>query len=237
MPKEEVRIRKEASRRGITRLCHFTPSRNLSHIAQDPRGVLASSLLSDDEKTVFNPTDKERLDGYTESVCCSIQYPNAWYFRTARDREDLFRDWVVLFIAPHYLWSEETRFCPRNAAALGGSLVSTGVSGFNAMFDQHVQGQQNLYRSANHPEFLPTDEQAEVLIPDNIVPEDILGIAVRDEAQAKRESSALRFVLQGNKPRRFHIVPEFFDPRHLSSMIRNGNLPEEPIFDFQLRNE
>ena len=113
-------IRKEAERRGITRLCHFTPSRNLGHIVEDPTGILASQYLQEDEKAVFNPTDSERLDGLPKHVCCSIQYPNAWYFRTARSQERLFRDWVVVFIRAHYLWRTGTKFCPRNAAASHG---------------------------------------------------------------------------------------------------------------------
>ncbi len=35
-------IRASAHVRGITRLCHFTPSRNLMHIATDPNGLLVS---------------------------------------------------------------------------------------------------------------------------------------------------------------------------------------------------
>ena len=110
-------IRERARRRGITRLCHFTPSRNLAHIASDSNGLLASRHLQDDEAAIFNPTDKVRLDGYPGHVCCSIQYPNAWYFRKARDNERLFPDWVVLLIDVRYLWQAGTKFCPRNAAA------------------------------------------------------------------------------------------------------------------------
>ena len=81
-------IRERAHRWGITRLCHFTPARNLAHIASDSRGLLASRHLQGDETSIFNPTDKARLDGYTDHVCCSIQYPNAWYFRRARGERE-----------------------------------------------------------------------------------------------------------------------------------------------------
>ena len=85
-------VRADAMQRGITRLCHFTPSRNLSHIAEDRTGILSAKHLLEAEKTIFNPTDLERLDGYPDHVCCSIQYPNAWYFKKARSRERLFQD-------------------------------------------------------------------------------------------------------------------------------------------------
>ena len=161
-------IQNRAVQRRITRLCHLTPSRNLGHIAVDPRGILALQHLEKDEKSVFNPTDLARLDGYLDHVCCSIQYPNAWYFRKARNKEQLFPDWVVLLIKAHYLWQASTKFCPRNAAAMHGRLVSEGVQAFEALFAKTVEGTHGFKRGPHHPVFLPTDEQAEVLIPDRI---------------------------------------------------------------------
>ena len=76
-------IRLAAITRGITRLCHLTPSKNLVHIATDPTGVLASDELAADNKATFNPVDHQRLDGFQNHICCSIQYPNAWYLRNA----------------------------------------------------------------------------------------------------------------------------------------------------------
>ena len=56
-------IRRDAERRGTTRLCHFTPSRNLQHIAANRAGILATGQLTNDERATFNPTDLLRLDG------------------------------------------------------------------------------------------------------------------------------------------------------------------------------
>ena len=218
-------IRERASRRGITRLCHFTPSRNLAHIVSDPKGVLASRHLQDDETAVFNPTDKARLDGYPGHVCCSIQYPNAWYFRRARENERLFPDWVVLLIDARYLWQPGTKFCPRNAAAQHGRLVKEGVAAFDSLFANVVEGVDVYGRGPRHPGFLPTDEQAEVLIPDRISRRDIQGVVVRDDEQAAREASRLE--LQGLPVPRLVIVPEFFEPRALSKELRSGRIPSE----------
>lgn len=221
-------IKTKAVERGITRLCHFTPSRNLGHIASDPRGLLASRHLKADEKAVFNPTDAERLDGYTDHLCCSIQYPNAWYFRAARENETLFRDWVVVFIKNHYLWRRGTKFCPRNAAASYGRSVREGADAFDALFAQSVVGNRTYERGPDHPAFLPTDEQAEVLIPDVVEREDVVGVAVRDQAQAKREVAALDIL--GCRPPRIFVVPEFYSPGWLSGLLRAGNAPAEPEF-------
>ena len=222
-------IRNEATRRGITRLCHFTPSRNLGHIAEDPRGILASRRLAEDQKAVFNPTDSARLDGFPDHVCCSIQYPNAWYFRISRDQERLFKDWVVLLIAPHYLWHTGTKFCPRNAAAEHGRLVSDGADAFEGLFAETVEGQRTFRRGPRHHASLPTDEQAEVLIPDRVERQDVIGIAVRDEAQARREIAALKLIGRSSPP--IFIVPEFFDRGRLSNLLRAGRVPAEHKYE------
>ena len=220
-------IQASAMRRGITRLCHFTPSRNLGHIVVDPRGILASRHLGEDEKSVLNPSDSKRRDGYPNHVCCSIQYPNAWYFRTARGRERLFRDWVVLLIHAQYLWCPGTKFCPHNAASVDGQLIREGFEAFESLFADTVKGPGKLPRTRgpHHPASLPTDEQAEVLIPDQIQRQDVLGIVVRDEGQAKREVAALK--LLGQEPLPIVIVPEFFDPNALSQLLRAGRIPSE----------
>ncbi len=223
-------IRASVQKRGITRLCHFTPSRNLVHITTDPNGLLASARLKDDEKAVFNATDCARLDGFPDHVCCSIQYPNAWYFRKARSNESLFADWVVLLIKPHQLWAPGTKFCPRNAAASYGSGVAEGEHAFESMFAQSVTGAYNTTytRTATHPEWLPTDEQAEVLIPDRVAREDVLGVAVADESQAKREYARLTQLLVEVPP--IVIAPAFFQPQQLSKQLRSGRIPVETPF-------
>ena len=220
-------IRQSAALRGITRLCHFTPSRNLGHIANDPRGILASRHLQDDDARLFNPTDKERLDGYPDHVCCSIQYPNAWYFRNARGEERLFPDWVVILIRADYLWREDTKFCPRNAAAESGNLVGEGAEAFEARFAESVEGSKgNVFtRGPRHPSFFPTDEQAEVLIPDRVKRRDVVGIAVKDESQARNEVARLHMMRVAVPP--IVIAPQFYDPHKLSSLLRNGQLPVE----------
>jgi hypothetical protein len=223
-------IRNNALTRAISRLCHFTPSRNLMHIATDPSGLLASARLKADEKAVFNATDRDRLDGFPDHVCCSIQYPNAWFFRKARDNESIFADWVVLLIKPHHLWAPGTKFCPRNAAANFGRFVGEGASAFEAMFAPSVLGAYGrvYVRSTTHPAWLPTDEQAEVLIPDRVAREDVLAIAVADEPQARREDARLR-QLQVDVPS-IVIAPDFFCPSRLSAQLRFGQIPAEVLF-------
>lgn len=223
-------IRGKVQARQISRLCHFTPSRNLLHIASDPNGILSTSRLQEDEKAVFNPTDLARFDGFPDHVCCSIQYPNAYYFKTARSKESIFADWVVVFIKPDHLWAAGTKFCERNAAANCGAGVAEGVDAFDAMFKPQVLGAGCRYftRGPAHPPWLPTDQQAEVLIPDCVAREDILGVAVADEAQARREISRLKLVKAVIPP--IVVAPDFFNPGWLSTQLRGGTVPPETLF-------
>ena len=223
-------IRVKALRRGITRLCHFTPSRNLVHIVTDPQGLLATQSLTADERAVFNPTDLARFDGHRDHVCCSVQYPNAWYFRNARGKDAIFRDWVVLLLEPRHLWAHGTKFCPRNAAAAGGRLVAEGLETFEAMFAPEVVGAygKTYARGPSRLPSIPTDDQAEVLIPDRVARGDVLAIVVVDESQAKREIARLQ-TLDERVPRVL-IAPEFFDAHRLSSMLRRGVSPKEEQF-------
>lgn len=223
-------IRASARRRGIARLCHFTPSRNLVHIATDPTGLLASTQLEEDEKAILNATDLARLDGFPDHVCCSIQYPNAWYFRKARQDAHIFADWVVLLLNPHHLWAAGTKFCPRNAAASSGTGVAEGAQAFDSMFGASVVGAygKTYTRSPSHPAWLPTDEQAEVLIPDRVSREDLIGVAVLDQAQARREHARLTQLLVEVPP--IVVAPDFFEPYWLSSKLRVGIVPAETPF-------
>jgi hypothetical protein len=224
-------IKSEVQRRGITRLCHFTPARNLVHIASSSDGVKSTHALQVEQSACFTATDTKRLDGYTGHISCSIEYPNAWYLSKAKTNEPLFKDWVVLFIAPHYIWHPETRYCPRNAAANWGGQVVGSFSGFQSLFAQSVTGAygKTNTRRLKHLACSPTDDQAEVLVGTNIALSDILGVAVRDETQAKNEIARLRLAGISN-PFQFTIAPTLFDKLQLSNSIRAGKRPAEIFY-------
>lgn len=106
-----------------------------------------------------------------------------------------------------------------------GQLVRGGLAGFDALFARSVEGVQTYSRGPKHPDWLPTDEQAEVLIPDQVGFGDVCGFVVRDDDQAAREASRLN--LMGVPVPRIVIVPEFFEPRVLSQRLRTGRIPSE----------
>ena len=222
-------IRQECASRGITRICHFTQSRNLAHIFDDPLGLCSTRTLQEHDLP-HNPTDTERFDGRNDLICCSIEYPNTYYFIKVREREPLFKDWVVLMIDPSYLWHPETCFCPCNAARSCGGYIRTGIEGFLSLYAPISPGFTAYSRSARHLPAAPTDIQAEVLLKDPIPLDSIIGIAVHTEEQVHRE--ICRLELQGitlDKP--IYIAPDFFNKASLSRLIQRGVRATETIYE------
>lgn len=224
-------IEAAAKARGISRLCHFTPSRNLQHIAAGRRGVLATSALEKDERSAYNATDLERLDRRKTHICVSIEYPNGWYFDRVRAAERLFPDWVVLLINPKYLWLDDTLFSPRNAAADYGRHIVEGHDGFESLFADSVRGTRNAVfrRTASQSSATPTDQQAEVLVRDQIHLNDIIGVAVATVDQAMTERARLR--TNGLDPNLFQflVAPNMFQKYILSDAIKAGRAQPEQI--------
>ena len=228
------KIRNDVLVRRITRLCHFTPSNNLLHILTHERGIMPTYEVIIDGDIPYNPTDVNRYDQHTKYVCCSIQYPNVWFFEKARLREELFEDWVVLFIKPFYLWRKGIKFCSVNASTKRGYYIGEGFNAYSQLFINNPPGSRNT-RSNKHLPFCPTDDQAEVLVFGNIELCDIMGIAVKDETQLKNELSRLKILKESLKVDlrqiNFFIVPTFYDKFKLSNSIRRGILVEETKYE------
>ena len=225
-------IQRDVIERGIRRLCHFTPSRSLAHILAGGVGVLPSRLLAEEERLLFNPTDIQRLDGHIDHICCSIEYPNAWYLDRAKKSEMLFRDWVVIFIDPDALAADGTLFCPRNAAAGYGVYIAAGYDAFASMFAQAVPGAQGRVRSRTllHLPCSPTDDQAEVLVPDSIPPTKIMAIGVLSDEQAQMERTRLEILGIDVSNLKFVVSPTLFNKNALSASIRAGQRPSEKLW-------
>jgi hypothetical protein len=110
--------------------------------------------------------------------------------------------------------------------------VVAGLDGFQSLFAPSVLGayRQARHRGPNHLKCSPTDDQAEVLVKSRIPLADVLGIAVKDESQAKNEIARLR--LAGVDPRVFQFVvaPVLFNKYELSGAIRSGKRPAETFY-------
>lgn len=222
---ERVRLHK------ITRLCHLTPSRNLVHIACEG-GVTSTGLLESEDNAVFTPQDRLRLDRRRNHISCSIQYPNAWYFRKKKSpggEADIFKDWVVLGLKPRCMLQPNTLFCPENAAAANGAKLRAGLKGFDAMFASRVVDSAGRIfdREGSHLEPCPTNDQAEVMIAGRIPLEDVTTIFVPDTAQAARVHVQLEQVGAGTAGLAYVVAETFFKPSQMSAEIRKGVAPTE----------
>lgn len=219
----------EAQRRGITRLCHFTKSANLAHILATGEIRDAVTLRAGTEG--FRPTDLARLDGYPDHINCSIEYPNTWYLDRARAEDPHFKDWVVLLLDPALLALPGAKFCPYNAARGLGGGINSGFAAFGALFQATVSGNARRTRSARHPDWWPTDDQAEVLLPGPIPLSHVHGVVVKDAAQAELERYRLTQHLDmGTVLPPLIIAPALFDKYLLSQTVRAGHRPAELPF-------
>lgn len=226
---KDSEILTEIENRCIKRICHFTKSKNLSHILNDFKGIYATDFLPESYKDC---NDSLRLDGKTDYICCSIEYPNIFYLNRIKNNDKLFKDWIILSIDPKVMCLEKTLFSKVNSATEKGRYISKGINGFRALFeDQIVTNKRSITRSTTMLQSSPTDIQAEVLIYKKIHIKYIKEIIVKSELQAKEEF--FRMKLWGGKTDIPIIVaPELFDS-NLSKKLRDGERPKEHYYNLK----
>lgn len=213
---------KEINERGITRLCHFTRSDSALKILGSEDGIKAVDFL---DKDVYDSNDLYRLDGRTDCVNCSIQYPNHWYWKKIKNKNPLFNEWVILSINPAILLLDTTEFCAVNAATGRGAYIKKGYNSFKELFQPVVHGRR---RDCIMLPCCPTDDQAEVLVYKNISRKDIIEVIVQDREQAEKMNIRLYYNLESKNIPKFNfiIAPDLFDGSW-SQKVRRGIKPEE----------
>ncbi|MEV6567782.1 DarT ssDNA thymidine ADP-ribosyltransferase family protein [Streptomyces kronopolitis] len=212
-----------AQARGITRLCHFTKSANLSHIL-DTRQIRPVAALQKGA-SAYRPADTQRLDGALECTFLSLEYPNTWYLAQAASRDQYFQDWVVLTLDVELLATPGARFCPYNSARDRSASARPGADGFNALFAPTVTGKVTLRRQNGHPSWWPTDDQAEIQIPGTIPLSAVRSVIVREETQAELEYFRhAQFGMSALLPP-LVVAPVLFDKYALSNSVRSGKRP------------
>ena len=207
--------------RGVTRLCHFTKLKDLTHILLSDYVIVSSTAIRPDVK---DQKDPERYDGELDYICCSIEYPNSWYLRQAqqRDADHVFRDWVTVYIDLDILNCRDVKFCPCNAAKHYGAYILSDESKISSLYSS-----PNVLDRVRTPQMLsccPTDDQAEILIRDNIPYNFFRGIAVCNETVAQQVYSIIRTYEKTPLP--IYIAPNVLNT-NWSSSIRSGIRPEE----------
>lgn len=208
---------------GVTRLCHFTKLQSLAHILFEPDGILATSKIKKDK---LNQIDSVRADGKLDYVCCSIEYPNSWYLTNAksRDEDEIFRDWVIMYINPEIVKIRDVCVCECNAARNNGAYIRKGNSNsINNLFANRVNS-FSYPRTHDMLSSCPTNAQSEILIKDGIPRDYITGIVVGNEEAAK-------LVYAMRKTLDIETIDIYISPRVVTKYwrtdIQNGIRPQE----------
>ena len=209
-----MEIQNMIKKRGVTRLCHMTEVDNLLSILENHTGILANDYLSED---FCHRNDMDRLDGKTDYISTSIQYPNVWYYNYKKN----LGDWCVIFIDVAICRRENTLFCPVNAATGRGAYLGAGVNSLRHSFGDNVKGR---LRPKNMLTCCPTDDQAEVMIFKQIPISYITGIAFET-------MEGIDQFIDIAQERKIEWPPLFLAPilfsTSLSKNIRAGVMPEE----------
>lgn len=209
-------FQKEIEERNIEYLVHFTPTINLLGIFEKSK-ILSRKLLEENNVDLLDYTkftDDIRFDD-KNYINLSIQRPNSFLFSKFREktRGESHIFWCVLKIDAKYIYYSDTLFSITNAAN-SYNKRNIGVTGdidkFRMMFapSQKVvtsYGEKTISRN-NTPRQYPTDEQAEVLVKDEILLSDILQICFSDED----ELAATKAALSGYKTNNFVVDASLF---------------------------
>lgn len=181
-------IREFVKQRNITNLCHFTTIDNLSGICREG-GILSIRQLQN-RKLCHHQIDEGRWDRKPNHICCSINSYNYKYMYHAKQKADF---WVLLFIKPDYLWKKNTLFCPINAATDCGAHIKQGFTGLQSMYADEVvdrSGRHTRQYLSDNYDYLPTCDQAEVMVHESISIEDISEIQINEIEHEERVRNA-----------------------------------------------
>ena len=199
-----IEFQKEIEERGIEHLIHFTPTINLLSIFEQGK-LLSRTLLEQfdiDQTDIFDYiefTDDIRFDDKS-FINLSIQHPNSFLFNRFRQKtaNEHHIYWCVLKIDKKYIYQADTLFSVTNAAN-SHNKRNVGVTGdiakFRMLFANALQvvtsyNSRTVSRNNLNAKY-PTDEQAEVLVKNEIAISDILQVCFKDEKDLVTGKAAL----------------------------------------------
>lgn len=203
---DHTAFEKEIEERGIEYLIHFTPTINLMGIFELGK-LLSRALL---EKCDIDQTDIRDYVEFTDDIRfddknyinLSIQHPNSFLFNRFREKtaNESHIYWCVLKIDKKYIYHQDTLFSVTNAAN-GYNKRNVGVTGdidkFRMMFTPSLTvvtsyNSKIISRGTLKSQY-PTDEQAEVLVKNEIPVSDILQVCFKDDNDLAAGKAALSY--------------------------------------------
>ncbi len=236
MLKTDTEVATALKARGIDRVFHVTPARNLPGILRD-QAIRSVRDMAVDARAVYAPNDLQRLDGHPDKISFSLQYPNAFYLRQVKKRPAAqnFPDWVCFILSPDVVAVTGALFCPRNAGSIGGDKRA-GVPGLDSCYERSVSGSHGVtfQRGPLHDPRCPTDVQAEVLVPAPIPLSLVRAIVFPSEQAASNERARLE-QLSVPVPNRIEwiISAAVFDTGCVTDAVRRSR----PIFESSWTSE
>lgn len=163
-------IRKIVKQRGIRDLFHFTRIENVDSILC--RGLISEADLRENA-VPHVASDAERRDGRLDGVSLSVSFPNWKMFYSKRVNSDAPTHWVVLSICPSVLWTHRVEFFTYNAASEGMVDSEKSAHMRSAAFRELFAGEHRMTEKGfSLPKRFPTQNQAEVLVFEPIMPRD-----------------------------------------------------------------
>lgn len=199
-----IEFEREIRKRGINYLIHFTPTINLYSILEQSK-LLSRELLENlnieqtDILDYIEFTDRIRFDDKSY-INLSIQHPNTFLFNkfTERTRDLPHINWCVLKIDSKYIYQKDTLFSVTNAANSYNKKF-VGVTGeftkFSLMFSSSLQivtsNSRRILTRNNLPDKYTTDEQAEVLVKDEIPFSDVKEVCFKNKDELASAVAAL----------------------------------------------
>jgi len=149
----------------VTSLYHFTHVSNLELILA--KGLRTRSYLNS-KALVFQATDPDRLDGFTESISFSMGEPNR--FLLPEKNFKFGQQLVLLEVSANTILTQSFAAFPTNAASgmFKNEILSNperylGIRGLKGMYQN-----EKLRDEARLSKDLPTDTQSEILFFDSI---------------------------------------------------------------------
>lgn len=231
MPDEQVAS--YLAERGVRRLVHFSPTRNLHRIVQS--GSLRSVTTLSELGLAFAPTDRARNDRHPEMTCCSIEYPNVYYLNKAKEKDPNFPGWAFFLLRPAVATRDGVLFSTRNASA-SEAAVGPGADALRELYADRIRGAwgKTYTRGSAHRVASPTDLQAEVLVPHDIPLGDLFTVALPSASHVAQERGHLARLGLDPDTVSWSVAPEMFDVMKVRDAVTLGAALRESPWEEQI---
>lgn len=193
---ERIRLEEIIRKRKIQKLVHFSQLDNLKSILDD--GIIPREELQIGPKN-FCYNDKDRRDEMRNCSCVTIEFPNTKLLKS-KIYEYPDKKWVILFLDPKLLFEQRNYYAEHNAATASVKPCLKEkyyTNAFEKLFDETVEIQKSgepveFFIRDGLKDYLPTSEQAEILVEGKIDSRFIQCVVFQNEECKRRFEGLLK---------------------------------------------